>query len=109
MPQDKDTLTITDNRTGQNYTLPVENGTIRAMELDQVQKLELEDPQLQKELSEALLALSQARDQDKKPVTINFTAYGPARAPARPLRPGIIRHHRPQGEPPFHPPRPPFR
>jgi len=26
MPQD--TLTITDNRTGHNYTLPVENGTI---------------------------------------------------------------------------------
>ncbi len=31
MPQD--TLTITDNRTGQSYTLPVENGTIRAMDL----------------------------------------------------------------------------
>ena len=30
MPQD--TVTITDNRTGQNYTLPVENGTIRAMD-----------------------------------------------------------------------------
>ena len=34
MPQD--TLTITDNRTGQNYTLPVENGTIRAMDLRQI-------------------------------------------------------------------------
>ena len=31
MPQD--TLTVTDNRTGQTYTLPVENGTIRAMDL----------------------------------------------------------------------------
>jgi citrate synthase len=36
MPQDKDTLTITDNRTGQNYTLPVENGTIRAMDLRKI-------------------------------------------------------------------------
>ena len=34
MPQD--TLTITDNRTGQSYTLPVENGTIRAMDLRQI-------------------------------------------------------------------------
>ena len=36
MPQDKDSLTITDNRTGQNYTLPVENGTIRAMDLRKI-------------------------------------------------------------------------
>jgi citrate synthase len=34
MPQD--TLTITDNRTGKSYTLPVENGTIRAMDLRQI-------------------------------------------------------------------------
>jgi citrate synthase len=34
MPQD--TLTITDNRTGQNYTLPVEDGTIRAMDLRKI-------------------------------------------------------------------------
>jgi citrate synthase len=32
----QDTLTITDNRTGQNYTLPVENGTIRAMDLRKI-------------------------------------------------------------------------
>ncbi len=34
MPQD--TLTITDNRTGKSYTVPVENGTIRAMDLRQI-------------------------------------------------------------------------
>jgi citrate synthase len=34
MPQH--TLTITDNRTGQNYTLPIENGTIRAMDLRKI-------------------------------------------------------------------------
>ena len=34
MPQD--TLTITDNRTGQSYTLPVENGTVRAMDLRKI-------------------------------------------------------------------------
>jgi citrate synthase len=31
-----DSLTITDNRTGQSYTLPVENGTIRAMDLRKI-------------------------------------------------------------------------
>jgi citrate synthase len=34
MPQD--TITITDNRTGQTYTVPVENGTIRAMDLRKI-------------------------------------------------------------------------
>src|SRR3984885_12443377 len=32
----KNTLTITDNRTGQIYTVPIENGTIRAMSLRQI-------------------------------------------------------------------------
>ena len=31
-----DTLTITDNRTGQTYTFPIEDGTIRAMNLRQI-------------------------------------------------------------------------
>src|ERR1700757_2466149 len=30
------TLTITDNRTNKTYTVPVENGTIRAMDLRQI-------------------------------------------------------------------------
>jgi len=34
MPQD--TLSITDNRTGQNYTVPIERGTIRAMDLRKI-------------------------------------------------------------------------
>ena len=34
MPQD--TITITDNRTGQTYTLPIENGTVRAMDLRKI-------------------------------------------------------------------------
>jgi citrate synthase len=32
----ENTLTITDNRTGKTYTVPVENGTIRAMNLRQI-------------------------------------------------------------------------
>jgi len=32
----KDTLTVTDNRTGQTYELPIENGTIKAMDLRQL-------------------------------------------------------------------------
>lgn len=50
--------------------------TIRAVELQSISNLSLEDPQLQDELTKALAALVQARDQDKKPVTINFTGTG---------------------------------
>jgi citrate synthase len=32
----EDTLTITDNRTGKSYSVPVENGTVRAMDLRQI-------------------------------------------------------------------------
>ena len=34
--QNKSSLSITDNRTGQTYALPIENGTIRAMDLRQI-------------------------------------------------------------------------
>jgi citrate synthase len=36
MGEQKDTLTVTDNRTGETYELPVENGAIRAMDLRQI-------------------------------------------------------------------------
>jgi citrate synthase len=36
MGETKDTLTVTDNRTGQTYELPVENGAIRAMDLREI-------------------------------------------------------------------------
>src|SRR5919202_697189 len=32
----KDTLTITDNRTGKQYDVPISDGTIRAMDLRQI-------------------------------------------------------------------------
>jgi hypothetical protein len=57
----------------------ISGGTIRSVELDQVNKLELEDKQLQQELTRALEALAQARDQDKKLVTVNFTGDGERR------------------------------
>jgi hypothetical protein len=50
--------------------------TIRSLELASISSLALDDPQLQDELTKALGALVQARDQDKKPVTINFTGTG---------------------------------
>ena len=36
MSATKETLTITDNRTGQQYEVPIENGTIRAMDLRKI-------------------------------------------------------------------------
>ena len=36
----KDTLTVTDNRTGRNYSIPIEHGAIRAMDLRQIKTSE---------------------------------------------------------------------
>jgi hypothetical protein len=53
--------------------------TIRSVDLQSISNLSLDDPQLQDELTKALAALVQARDQDKKPVTINFSGTGDRR------------------------------
>jgi hypothetical protein len=50
--------------------------TIRPVPLSAITDLSLDDPELQDELTKALAALAQARDQDQKPVTINFTGSG---------------------------------
>ena len=48
-------------------------GQIRSLELSELRSVQLDDPKLQEELT---AALAQARDQDKKPVTIHFTGQG---------------------------------
>lgn len=55
------------------------DGTIRAIELPSVSGLSLDDPQLQEELTKALAALVQARDQDRKPVMVDFSGTGERR------------------------------
>jgi flagellin-like hook-associated protein FlgL len=52
---------------------------IRSVELQSLTSLTFDDPQLQDELTKALAALGQSRDQDKKPVIINFTGSGERR------------------------------
>ncbi len=42
MSSDRDSLTVTDNRTGQTYEIPIEDGTIRAMDLRKI-KVDDED------------------------------------------------------------------
>ena len=68
---------------GQPIASPVLNllsgATIRSVELQSISNLSLDDPQLEDELCKALAALAQARDQDKKPVTIAFTGAGDRR------------------------------
>ena len=54
-------------------------GLLRAVELPSVTGLSFDDPQLQDELARALAALAQARDQDKKPVTVDFSGTGDRR------------------------------
>ena len=66
-----------------SFEVPVLNlltgATLRAIELPSITDLTLDDPQLEEELTRALGALVQARDQDQKPVTINFTGTGERR------------------------------
>ncbi len=57
----------------------ISGANIRAVRLDEVQSLELLDEKLREELGRALEALAQARDQDKKPVTIEFNGQGARR------------------------------
>jgi len=57
----------------------IAGASVRAVPLDEVQRLELVDAQLQEELHKALQALAQARDQAKKPVLITFRGDGQRR------------------------------
>lgn len=63
--------------------LPVLNlltdDTIKSIDFEQIRSVKLDDPGLQSELTQALAALAQSRDKDKKPVTINFTGQGDRR------------------------------
>ncbi|MBC8107585.1 MAG: hypothetical protein H7Z14_13420 [Anaerolineae bacterium] len=53
--------------------------SIKSIYIEDVNEIILDDPQLQEELTKALSALSAARDQDKKPVQINFSGNGERR------------------------------
>lgn len=52
---------------------------IQPVELAQVSDVRIEDAELRRELAQALAALSQARDKDKKPVEIHFAGQGERR------------------------------
>jgi hypothetical protein len=63
-----------------NWLLNLKVGhKFRSLPLDDVRDFQLDDPKLEDELDKALAALAQARDQDKKPVTINFRGKGERR------------------------------
>lgn len=51
-------------------------GRVFSIPLSQIDQLELEDPALQEEFEKALTAVAQARDQDKKPLQIQFAGSG---------------------------------
>ena len=54
----------------------IDGATIRQIDLSKVSDIKLDNPALKDELAEALKTLAQARDQDKKTVTIQFTGKG---------------------------------
>ncbi|MBA3710320.1 MAG: hypothetical protein H0W83_16040, partial [Planctomycetes bacterium] len=65
------------NQTVETWVLNLLSGSaIRQLPLEDVQNVTLEDEALQEELTKALTALTQARDQDKKPVVIHFDGKG---------------------------------
>ncbi|CAN5612687.1 DUF4139 domain-containing protein [soil metagenome] len=53
--------------------------SIKSVYIEDVNEITLDDPQLQEELTKALTALASSRDQDKKPVQINFSGKGERR------------------------------
>src|SRR3990172_9123919 len=57
----------------------ISGANIRSVSLDDVQKLEIEDSQLQVELNKALTTVALERDKGKKPVTMNFVGQGERR------------------------------
>lgn len=59
--------------------LVTSEGMIRAFGLENPPVIQFTDPQLQAELGKALAALAQARDQEKKAVTIQFNGEGERR------------------------------
>ncbi|HTV47066.1 MAG TPA: hypothetical protein VMG59_01350 [Phycisphaerae bacterium] len=59
------------------WVLNIIDGTqIRSIDLDDLRGVQLDDPQLQSELMQALAAVAQSRDKDKKPVVIDFNGSG---------------------------------
>lgn len=68
---------------GEPISSPILNllagSTIRSIDLQMVRGISLDDARLEDELAKALATLSQARDQDKKPVTIGFSGTGERR------------------------------
>jgi hypothetical protein len=71
------TLPGQNNQVVDEWMFNILSGTaMRSVWLDEVQKVELAEPELGRELREALSSLAGARNQDKKPVVINFQGNG---------------------------------
>ncbi|MDB5319082.1 MAG: hypothetical protein JWN40_713 [Phycisphaerales bacterium] len=76
---EKKTLMGADKQVVETFKVNLITGTganIKSLSLDNVSDIALQDAKLQQELGKALAALAQARDQEKKPVQINFTGQG---------------------------------
>lgn len=76
---EKKTVLSADKQPVESYKVNLITGTganIKSISLDNVSDIALQDAKLQQELGKALSALAQARDQEKKPVQINFTGQG---------------------------------
>jgi hypothetical protein len=76
------TVSLSDDRTTESQTLNLlaEDG-LHAIPLGFIRRLKIEDPALDDELRQALAAVAQGRDANKRPVTLTFS--GPGRRPVQ--------------------------
>ena len=80
MGVEKRTHAIDEKKTEERHLLTLKvDRKVRRVPLDDVQEMSFEDAALDAELDKALSALSESRDRDKKPVTINFRGEGRTR------------------------------
>ncbi len=71
------TVTGQDNMYVDEWMFTILSGSaMRSVRLDDVQKIEIREPELERDLKKALAALSESRNQDKKPVAISFQGDG---------------------------------
>src|SRR5688572_20079260 len=65
-----------DKKREENFLNLFTGGTLQSIPFNQVREIQLENPQLQKELDEALATLAKSHDTEKKTVTLTFSGEG---------------------------------
>lgn len=81
---------LADGAQRQELTVLLDSGEFRALDLDAATAVRLSDPRLNKQLTDALLAISQARSRERRSVFIDSTGTGSRSLVARYLVPAPL-------------------